>query len=352
VAEVYKDYFLFGNAVGNHPITNKTVSDMYVRYYNAVTAENLMKPLYMAPQKGVYNFVDSDTLVNWAENNGIAVHGHALVWHSQSAEWLTMDESKQSLTRAEAKANMEDYINNVAGKYAGRLISWDVVNEAFKDSVTSAGSWRDALRTNDSPWYRAYANGAGAGEDGSDYIYDAFVFARIADPHATLYYNDFNEDEQGKRDAIVAMTLELNEKWKSDTRNKEPNRLLIEGLGMQSHFFTDSVKVQNIEDTIKAFISTGAKVSVSELDIPYGSYSNYRSRTEPLNSEEEAKQADLYREIFKVYIKYSEHIERVTIWGLADPMSWRASGRGLPFDEYYAPKKAFWGIMEAAGVSQ
>jgi endo-1,4-beta-xylanase len=341
--ETFKDYFLFGNAVENIRFEDESTSDMIKYHFNTLTAENSMKPERIAGSRDGLNFAGADVFVDWSEENGMTIHGHTLVWHSQSPRWLNIA-GGEPLPRAEAKANMENFITGVVSHYKGKIHSWDVVNEAFGDSVGNFTDWRDALRKN-SPWYQAYANGAGEGEDASDYIYDAFVLTRLTDPGAILYYNDFNENDPNKRDAIVAMTLELNEKWRNDERNPQPERLLIEGLGLQSHYFTAQDKVQSVEDTIRAFISTGAILSVSELDVPYGSYGSYQKREEPLTEEEAQTQADFYRDLFEIYIKYSDRIERVTIWGLADPMSWRAKGYPLLFDEYFQPKKAFWSVL-------
>ena len=349
--EAYEDYFLFGNIASPNQVDNDEFVDMYKHHYNVVTAENHMKPEALSSTKDIYNFTNADKLVNWALANNIEVHGHTLIWHSQTADWLNKGENNQPLTRADAKKNLENYIESVAGYYAGKLLSWDVVNEAFADGGSFNGNWKDNLRLN-SPWYLAYANGADttAGESGADYIYDAFVQTRLVDPDAILYYNDYNEESPTKRDAIASMVEELNEKWADDERNTNPNRLLIEGIGMQSHHFTDSLSIENIENAIKRFIETGAKVTVSELDIPYGTYSNFENRNTPfLTQEEQIAQAQRYAQVFQIYKKYAESIERVTIWGIADQHSWRARGNPLIFDRLYAAKEAYYAVMDPDG---
>lgn len=357
IKDAYAEYFMIGNIMEPGQIQDTETTAMFKHHYNVVTAENAMKPGNISKVKGEYNFDNADKLVSWAEENGLKVHGHTLVWHSQSAPWLTTKADGAPLTRAEAKANMEDYINNVAGHYVGQVISWDVVNEAFLPGVSEIpAGWRDVLRKyedngNGSPWYQAYENGAdkSKGEDGSDYIYDAFVFTRLAAPDAVLYYNDFNETEAGKCEAIASMVEELNNKWKTDKRNTEPNRLLIEGIGMQAHYWTGDLKVSVVEESIKRFIKTGAKISVSELDIPHGDYMTYKQRTAAPTIEEEKLQADLYKQLFEIYKKYEDNIERVTFWGKADPQSWRFQGYPLLFDKNFAAKEAYFSVMGVAG---
>src|SRR5690554_6193734 len=258
LTDTYKDSFLIGNVMSANQTMDAELTAMFKRHYNLVTAENDMKPQYLSPAKGKYNFSNADALINWAEVNKIKVHGHTLVWHSQSAPWLTTDTDGKPLPRAEAKANMKEYITNVAGHFQGKVISWDVVNEAFADGSGLPSDWKSALRKN-SPWYLAYENGAdqSKGESGADYIYDAFVLTRLTDPKATLYYNDYNETELWKREAMAMMAEELNKKWQTDKRNKQPDRLLIEALGMQAHYWTANLDIKAVDTTIARFVKAG-----------------------------------------------------------------------------------------------
>ncbi|MDR0292552.1 MAG: endo-1,4-beta-xylanase [Oscillospiraceae bacterium] len=351
--EAYKDYFLLGTAVLSSDLSG-TRFELVKRHFNALTAGNSMKPNALGGKtRGDYTFTSADRMLELIEAEGIPVHGHTLVWHQQSAAWLNTNPDGSVLTRAEAKANLEEYISAVAGHYAGRVISWDVVNEAFQSGVSDVPiDWRSALRRGGNgneaaPWYGAYANGADTadGESGADYIYDAFVFARLADPNAILYFNDFNETDRGKREAIARMTEELNEKWTGDPRNAEPGRLLIEGLGLQAHYWTDNLNPQDVEDTIVRWAKTGAEICVSELDIPAGNFSRYKT----LDEAEERKQAELYAKLFRIFRQYSECIARVTIWGIDDPTSWRSGGSPLLFDENGGPKLSFYAALDPEG---
>src|SRR5690606_5666406 len=181
------------------------------------------------------------------------------------------------------------------------FISWDVVNEAFDDNTAkfNGSDWRTGLRTN-SPWYIAYANGADPekGESGADYMYDAFVFSHLAqakvDSTAALYYNDYNETY--KYEQISQMVEDLNTKWEQDSRYDGRN--LIEGIGLQSHFWIGSkpdVNAQEVETAMERFIETGARISITELDIPYSANGNYH-----LDEAKQKEQAELYGILFDI----------------------------------------------------
>ena len=346
--ELYSDFFYIGNIMEPGVINDSSTVEMFLHHYNSVTAENSMKPVHVSPRRGEWNLSGPDMLVDWAHENNIRIHGHTLVWHSQSAPWLTGNDNGNPLTRAEARENMEYFISYYVGRYAGRIASWDVVNEAFTDGVAdnaSGADWRRHLRSN-SPWYVAYRNGIdeAAGECPSDYIYDAFVFTRFADPGTVLFYNDFNEESPGKRAVIASMTEELNERWRDDPRNDDPGRLLIEALGMQAHYWTSWLKPNDVRDTIIRFAQTGARVAITELDLPLGQWNSFGDR----NDYSLERQAMLYGELFEIFMELSEHIDSVTFWGRADHQSWRAQGFPLLFDGRLEPKPAFWAVVEAA----
>ena len=370
---VYEDYFLLGNIISDPSRLDDTdTANMFKHHYNALTAENHNKPGYVISADGIYTLDIIQGMANWCNDNNFQYIAHTLVWHSQSSTWLHGTVTAP-FTREEAKNRMEAYINEVAGinGIGGSAYSWDVANEVFMPSVTDySGNWKSHLRTDQSgseasAWYAAYANGADtdAGESGADFIYDAYVFARQADPNAILYYNDFNDEQVGKSHAIAAMVKELNEKWANDVRNDTPGRLLIEGIGLQSHYNTN-ISTASVENAIIHYITEnpGIRLSISELDITIAGTSEDVKPTQ----EQYVKQAYMYAELFEIYKKYAvgsanessnpKVIERVTLWGTDDESSWRSFGQnggtgGYPtlFDADYNAKESYYAVIDPAG---
>ncbi|MCL2051731.1 MAG: endo-1,4-beta-xylanase [Lachnospiraceae bacterium] len=370
--ETYQDYFMLGNIItGPSQLEDSETAleaqAMLTHHYNSLTAENHNKPSSVINAEGQYTGLDTvRKMIEFSQENDFAYIGHTLVWHSQSSQWLHGTAS-EPLTRAVAKSRMEDYINRVAGAdgIKGNVYAWDVVNEAFLPGVgVFSGDWTEHLRTGEtegmdaSPWYASYENGADSGESGADYIYDAFVFARLADPNAILYYNDFNDEQRGKSMAIAAMVKEINEKWTADDRYD--NRLLIEGIGLQGHYNTN-ISVSSVETAILHYLTEnpGVKLSITELDLTIAG----TDQTTPPDEEQLIKQALMYAELFEIYKKYAagpandsgnpQVIERVTLWGTNDAESWRSFGQnggtgGYPtlFNGDYSAKEAFHAVID------
>lgn len=339
--EVYKDYFMIGNVVNPSDLNNIEKYDFMKFHYNALTPENATKPDSLWPDStGEPNFTSADNMLTQVNADGFFTLGHALAWHNQSAGW-----PPSGLNYEEAKESLERYISTVAGHFNegdNKLDAWDVVNEAFRDNPENPTDWRNALRSGINPmerparWYEAYANGG----NGWDYVYDAFLLAREADPDTTLYYNDFNDEElPNKAIAIASMVKELNEKYAKE--HPEANgRKLIEGIGIQAHYNT-RLNVDNLEKVLQIYSETGAEISITELDVQL----NGTSTSVPPTEAQLEEQAIVYAKLFTLYKKYANDIERVTFWGVDDNNSWRRSGYPQIFDSNRVPKEAYWAII-------
>ncbi len=168
---------LIGTAVNTDLLdSDPTYTAILDREFNSVTPENAMKWESVEAQRGVLDFSAADRLVAHARAHHQIVRGHTLVWHSQLPAWLTSG----TFTNDELEAILHKHITDEVSHFRGRIYAWDVVNEAFNED----GTLRDTI------WLRQL---------GPAYIAKAFRWAHQADPHAKLYYNDYNLEAIGPR---------------------------------------------------------------------------------------------------------------------------------------------------------
>ncbi|MDR1985384.1 MAG: endo-1,4-beta-xylanase [Treponema sp.] len=313
----YEPYFLIGNIASNADLKGIRF-DLLSRHFNVITAENGMKPASLQADQGAFTFADADELVDAFLAQGMQVHGHTLAWHQQSPEWM----NHEGISRGQAVENLVTHAKTVAAHFKGRVISWDVLNEAITDNPQNPEDWRGALR--ETPWYKAI---------GDDYIPLLFQAAREADPEAKLYYNDYNLDNQNKAQAVYAMVKELNERYPD-----VGGRPLIDGIGMQGHYRVNT-NPKTVALSLERFASLGVEISITELDIQAGADA-------ALSESQSLQQALLYGSLFTLFKEYAGSIARVTFWGLDDASSWRASANPTLFDKNLQAKQAFYAVSD------
>jgi len=287
----------FGTAMAAHYLNNSGTTNIVNREFNMITAENEMKMDAMQPNRGQFNWSSGDRIVNWARQNGKQVRGHALAWHSQQPGWM------QSMSGSALRTAMLDHVTQVATYYRGKIHSWDVVNEAFADGSSGARRDSNLQRT------------------GNDWIEAAFRAARTADPNAKLCYNDYNTDnwQHAKTQAVYNMVKDF-----------KARGVPIDCVGFQAHFNSGNPVPSDYHTTLGNFAALGVDVQITELDIEGSGNS----------------QGEQFRGIMQACLSVAR-CTGITVWGVKDSDSWRASGTPLLFDGNGNKKAAYNYTLDA-----
>ena len=310
--------FYVGAAVAVPPFRGEPAyQDTLRREFNIIVAENAFKWSAIHPAKDTYNFVDTDALVDFAEASRMQVRGHTLVWHNQLPSWV----SSGTFTRDEAIALLHDHIDAVVGRYRGRILAWDVVNEAVDDATAG-------LRTA-SFWYQKI---------GPDYISMAFEFAHAADPDAKLYYNDYSAEDMGQKSSVVYSLV----------RDLKAAGVPIDGVGWQMHV-TNGYRISDANrQNAERLAALGLDIMITELDV---------RAVLPTTAQSLATQATSYGDI-AAFCLAQPNCRAMLTWGFTDKYSWipgvfSGMGDALIFDTNYQPKPAYDAIQSAlqAGLS-
>jgi len=302
--------------------SNTTMRTVVAAQFNSVVAGNIMKMGYLEPTQDNFTWTNADALVNYVQaNSGMVLHGHTLIWH---ADYQVPSFMKNFAgTPAEFDVVLMNHVTKVAQHFAGQVVSWDVVNEALSDS----GGWRT-----DSPFYIKSGNS-------SVYIEHAFTAARLADPGAKLYYNDYNTEWlTAKQNSLLAMVDDFK------SRN-----IPIDGIGFQMHVRVDFPSINTIKAAFQAVVAKGLLVRISELDVAVNANNTFTV----LDTTTAAAQKLRYHDIVKAYLDTVPLAQRggITVWGLLDGQSWiRQPGHPdwpLLFNDDFTTKPAFDGVAEA-----
>jgi endo-1,4-beta-xylanase len=340
--DLFAGKFLIGAAIDQHMAANPghPAHALILRHFNSITSTNLLKWEPYNPRPGVYEEAPADAFVGFGTAHGMDIVGHCLFWHQQTPAWVFEDGKGGPASRELLLQRMRERVRHLAQRFDARIGTWDVINETFEDS----GKLRN------SPFTRIL---------GADFIPEAFRIAQEELPASVrLIYNDYNMEAPGKVAAVVQMVRDLRARG-----------LRIDIVGSQAHWRLTTPTIEQIERSIIAFRDAGVKVHFTELDIEVlprnvnGAEITMRERrtaendpyTKGLPPDIQEKLAKRYADIFALFLKYSDVIERVTFWGVTDADSWLnnwpvrgRTNHPLLFDREGRPKPAFQAVVAVA----
>ena len=278
----------------------------------------------LRPDATSFDFTRADWMAKFASTNGMRLRGHTLVWHESLPPWFAVQVNKQN-----AKQMLTQHIQKVAGRYAGKMHSWDVVNEAI--AIPDG----QPLNLRKTPWLELL---------GPDYIEIAFRAAAKADPKAVLVYNDYGLEydtpaDEAKRVAVLKLLKQLKSRG-----------VPIQALGIQSHLEAHETRFnpQKFRAFLKQVAALGLKIMITELDV-----------SDQKLPENPAVRDRIVAGVYEDYLSAAlseKAVTTVVVWGITDRISWlstqnpRADGaaiRPLPLDANLN-RKLVWNAIARA----
>ncbi|HEY4384897.1 MAG TPA: endo-1,4-beta-xylanase [Ktedonobacteraceae bacterium] len=296
----------FGAAMTSNVLSDTQYSNVLSTEFTGTTPGNEMKWETTEPTRNSFNFAPADAIISFAQSHHMKVRGHTLVWHSQLASWVSDITTGSDLLQA-----MKNHIAGEASHFKGKVVSWDVVNEAFNEDGTRRASPFEQLI-------------------GDNYIAEAFKATHAADPHALLCYNDYNiEGINAKSDAVYAMVKDF-----------KAHGVPIDCVGFQSHFIVGQLPA-DIQANLQRFAKLGVTVQITELDI---------RMPVPASSTDLQQQATDYKNVVAACLAVAR-CNNITTWGVYDGDSWipqffSGYGAALLFDENFQKKPAYNAVFQ------
>ncbi|MBR2283848.1 MAG: endo-1,4-beta-xylanase [Ruminococcus sp.] len=342
----FANYFRVGNILNGNTVKNSTITADYIKDFNSIECENETKPDATLVQSGSTNtnikvsLNSCAAIADFCVNNGIGFRGHTMVWHSQTPSWFFKDNFQDTgnwVDKSTMNQRMESYIKNMFDAFETQypdldLFAYDICNECVSDDSNRTANYGGAREAGDSKvsgqggksaWVQVYGD--------NSFVEQAFTYARKYAPSTCkLFYNDYNEYWDHKRDCIYEMCKSLYEKG------------VLDGVGMQSHVPANATGFAGTDSYIvamKKYLSIGCEVQITELDISIQNNGTTYSYTD---------QADKYTAIAQAAMDWNDDPQgtgRVTlyqVWGPNDANSWLSAGsNGLLRDSSNQPKEAY-----------
>lgn len=317
----------FGAAVTTRHLAEPDLRAAILAECGLIAGENEQQWRRMEAEPGKGTAESADALAAFARQNDIMIRGHSLLWHQAVPQWAA------SLDPPAFRAACERRIRSAAARFSGRMVSWDVVNEAIRIEDGRSDGMRQSRLLADL---------------GPDFVGWTFDLAREADPHALLIYNDFGVEharngDRRKRAAI----LKLLEGMK---RAGKP----VNAFGVQAHLKAGApFEAAEWRGFLKEVAGLGLTIAVTELDV--------EDRDLPADvAIRDAATAELAGRFLDATLD-ERAVQGVTAWGLSDRTTWlnhsyptydprRPDGlpqRSLPLDRDLG-RKPMWSAIARA----
>ena len=348
----------------NYP---SNVSQMLEHHYNVLSSDRYGRVeawlSFSGNNLGNPTWTFTDAFVDFAENNNMETVWRNLVVSQPTPYWFHARSDTPSEAFRHSREHtadlMEQMIKGVGERYDDRLDYVHVVSEIIFQGFSEediAEGWRGALKKggNNLPdpranrWYNNFAQG---GEDGSDFIYYAFAFARQYIPSAKLYISELNLHNRMHAQVMRDLVQEMNERWLEDERNTEPERPLIEGISLQMRIDASlstnpAALAQDLSKSLEMFATLGVEISISELEVNMPRSLVF---TGPSNAILQ-HQGEIYNALFAEFLTYADYISHVTFRNHSDAQAWFSPmGNPALFNANLEPKPAFEAILAAEG---
>jgi len=305
-----------------------TYTGIVADQFSTVTPENVMKWDTTEPSPGQYDYSQGDALVKFAEAHGQVVRGHTLLWHNQIPSWITDGVSNGTISDVQLKTILQQHITSEVSHFKGEIWQWDVANEFFTDSNPSITNPNDF-------WIQHLGTGV---------IADAFHWAHQADPHALLFYNDYNiageDGSNAKSDAVYAFVKQL-----------RAQGVPIDGVGNQGHLDTQyGFSGARMQQDLQRYADAGFKVAITEADVR--TFVDNATDQMPTDSLAQFAQPYEFSQMLKACLAVRDCIS-FTVWGVYDGDSWipgffsnPQEGYALLYDVNMAPKAAYTDLQQ------
>ena len=323
--------FKFGASMSYGHLRDQSYLDLLKYHFGSVTMNNEMKAYSLLNQMmcrvskdgmPAMNYFQADKLVGWAQENGLKVRGHVLVWDAYMNDWFFREGYQNNtpyVDRETMKLRLESYITQVVThfetEFPGVVYCWDVVNEAVGDNaneyVPGDPKHLCTIRSGTSNLFRDHV--------GEDYVELSFLYARNAvealGADIKLFYNDYNGFFEEKSEAICQLVTSINSYAKDENGN---DRKLIDGVGMQGYIGGYGVQqgclqlndLERIRKAIQKYADMGCEVQITEMAL------------RNFEKDQADKHAEVYGKLFQVFKDVNAGEDKpltcVAIWGLTD----------------------------------
>ena len=244
---------------------------------------DITKPLIVEGKinEELFNFELLDKTANFARQNGMSMRMHNIIWHKDFRPIF------KNASKEEILLFFDVYTRKIYERYGDILYSVDVLNEIVSDNpneVLRESPWKDKL--------------------GDEYYIDILRIAKKNFGNIPLFYNEYGEERESKRNHILMVINRIKEV------EKQEGITLLDGIGIQSHYSNQTTD-DDIKRAYKDYIKTGKELQITEFDV-----SRFRNETGYFDYQT--------NRVFRTVLDCATSckIRLMNLWGISPKISW------------------------------
>lgn len=274
-ADQIKHHFAFGSCINMNAINNPDYADFFLNHFEWAVFENASKWFSNEPMRDWEIYMDADSLYEFCEQNGIPVRGHCIFWAKEqfTPPWC------RDLPEEELREEVDERIESAVNHFKNKFLHWDVNNEMLDGHF-----FEDRL--------------------GPDIRSHMFIQSHEIDSECKLFTNDYS---------IIAGSESRTNSYINQIQNLEAQGAPVHGVGVQGHFWGDTVSPYQILARLDQLSVLEKPVWVTEYDTVD---SNENERADKLEN--------LYRAAFSHPI-----VEGILMWGFWAGSHWRGEDAAI-----------------------
>lgn len=279
--------FWFGAAISNSFVANMPEQDKrqyearFLENFNSAVTENALKWHSMERERGKITYTIVDDMLAWTDKHGIPLRGHNIFWGIPKfvQDWL------KELDDKTLEQTLKDRAEDVASRYKGRFVEYDLNNEMIHGNF-----YEDRL--------------------GSDITKKMVDWFHAVDPDAELYLNDYDITTGNRLDDYMAHIRDLISQGAR-----------IAGIGVQGHLHSESFDRGELKRSLDSLAVFKLPIRITEFNMPGQRSKYYRETITEMTKEEEEFTAKELADFYRICFAHPA-VDGILMWGFWAGANW------------------------------
>ncbi|HCU18921.1 MAG TPA: glycoside hydrolase [Bacteroidales bacterium] len=285
--EQQKHEFWFGCALNSTAFDGKmdeqdarVYKQKFLENFNAGVTASSLKWHHMEPEKGKVDFLTTDNILTWADDNHLPLRGHNLYWGVYYVQdWV------KALTDDQLYDELHKRARTIASRYKGRFAEYDFNNEMMHGDF-----YQERL-------------GPGITKKMADWI-------KEYDPDAKLYLNDYD-----------ILTGRLLQEYVDHIKDLQGRGIPIDGIGVQGHLHAEDFSRDTLRYALDVLAQFGLPVKITEFNMP-GQRSRYQKDTSLIPTKKEEDQfAQNLKDYYRICFAHPA-VDAIMMWHFWAGANW------------------------------